>query len=70
MVVSWPFCQSWTARDPLTQTLGLAAVDPVTSRGETDQGVCYQLGEPAPGDVHDTSPGYSAPRVLFISDEQ
>jgi hypothetical protein len=69
-VVSQSFCPKSSARDPPEQTLEFAAVDPVTPRDETDQGVSYQLGERAPGDVHDTSPGYSAPRVLFISDEQ
>ena len=70
MVVPQPSCPKWSARDPLEQTLKFTAVDSVTSRDGTDQGGSYQLGERAPGDVHDTSPGYSAPRVLFIADEQ
>ena len=58
------------ARDPLEQTLEFAAVDPVTPHDETDQGISNQLGKRASGDVHDIPPGYLAPRVLFISDEQ
>ena len=46
------------ARDPLEQTLEFAAFDPVTLHDEPDQGISYQLGKRAPGDVHDTSPGY------------
>jgi hypothetical protein len=49
-------------RDSLEQKLELAAVDPIALHDEADQGIVYQLGERAPGDVHDISPGNLAPR--------
>jgi hypothetical protein len=45
------------ARDPLKEEIKLAAVDPVALHDEGDQGIVNQLGEQAPGDVHDISPG-------------
>jgi hypothetical protein len=50
------------ARDPLEEEIKLAAVDPVALHpvalhDEADQGIVNQLGERAPGDVHDISPG-------------
>lgn len=56
--------------NPPEQTLELATVDPVALHDEADQGIVYQFGERAPGDVHDISPGYLAPQVPFLSDEQ
>jgi len=57
-VVPQSFRPQSFARDPLEQTLEFAAFDPVTLHDETDHGIPYQLGKRAPGDVHDTSPGY------------
>jgi hypothetical protein len=45
------------ARDPLEEEIKLAVVDPIALHDEADQGIVNQLGERAPGDVHDISPG-------------
>jgi hypothetical protein len=48
--------QQSLARDLLKQKLKFAAVDPVAVHDEAGQGIVYQLGERAPGDVHTISP--------------
>src|SRR5215471_54405 len=43
-------------RDLREQKLKLVAVDPVALHDEAGEGIVYQLGKRAPGDVHDISP--------------
>ena len=51
------------ADDTLEKKPELVTVDPVTLHDETDQGILYQLGERALGDVHDIPPGFTAPEI-------
>jgi hypothetical protein len=43
-------------RDLREQKLKLVAVDPVALHDEAGEGIVYQLGNRASGDVHDISP--------------
>jgi len=52
-----PGRQQSLARNPLEQSLKLAAVDPVALHDEAGEGIVYQLGKRAPSDVHNISPG-------------
>jgi hypothetical protein len=56
-------------RNPFEQQLEIGTLDPVTSHDETDQRILDQLGERAlrDNDVHDISPGSTAPQPIHFS---
>jgi len=62
--------QQSLARDLLNQKLKFAAVDPVALHDEAAQGIVYQLGERAPGDVHIMSPGWRASSPICLKERR